>query len=204
MGAIPGVVAPQGWQPRGRVQSAVLIGVAWRGAADAGTRSRDAPIAVFIQIVSRQLQTLRGPPSPDPHRGAEPVNSDSIIIVRIRLGRGDAGAGWDGMGGFARGRPAGHPLPFPPAHSRRESKCGCMDAAAPPEHPGANAGGRRSWPGSVPLPALHPHPAVLFISPAVRTLWGSPCRWALAEVRLHHTPGPRSPRAGGRCSRVAR
>lgn len=53
-------------------------------------RSRDTSIAVFIQIVSRQLQTLQGPPSPDPHRGAERVHSDLIKVTQMRLGQGDA------------------------------------------------------------------------------------------------------------------
>lgn len=141
--------------------------------ADAGMQSCDAPIAVFIQIVSRQLQTLRGPPSPDPRRGAEPVRSDLVIVAPIGLGQGDAGArwdgtGWDGLDGFAPGQPGTLCPSFPLAG---KEKCGCMDAAAPLEHPGPSAGGHRSWPGSVPFPGVHPRPAVLFISPSVRMLW---------------------------------
>lgn len=129
-------------------------------------QSRDAPIAVFVQIVSRQLQTLWGPPSPDPRRGAELVYSDLIKVAWTQLGRGDAGAAWDGTGGFARAL-----LLFTPARSHWESRCGFMDAAAPLEHPGANLGGRRSWPTSAQLPAVHPCPATLFISPAIRMPW---------------------------------
>lgn len=72
--------------------------------ANGGTQSRDTPIALFIQIVSRQLQTLRGPPRPDPRRGAEPLHWDLIKVVRMQLGRGDAGAAWDGTNGFSQGR----------------------------------------------------------------------------------------------------
>lgn len=58
---------PQAWQPpRGR--GAVLIGLL-RGAAGAGKRSHDSLIAVFIQIVSRQLQTLPSPHIGDPSPG---------------------------------------------------------------------------------------------------------------------------------------
>lgn len=59
-----GVGAPRpGSPPRGR--GAVLIGLL-RGA---GKRSHDSLIAVFIQIVSRQLQTLRSPHIGDPNPG---------------------------------------------------------------------------------------------------------------------------------------
>lgn len=104
-------------------------------------------------------------PGTPPRGRAGPFGFDSRHADAVGARGCGSLLGWD-CGVYPE--PAQHPLPFPPARSHRESKYGCMGAAAPPEHPRAILGGPRSWasfifitPNSCIPPALEEDAAVL-------------------------------------------
>lgn len=92
--------------------------------------------------------------------------------------------------------PAQHPLFFPPTHSHRGKKRGCMGAAAPPEHPGVTLGGPRSWASFIssrPTPAFPPRQRKMLLCCTVVPHWHHATPQALCRCPMCPAGTPRSP-----------